>query len=73
MAVTEDVKLGHNVKIFHPDLINLYSCAIGDEAEIGDFVEKASLKKLSNEEVKTDNFTDGSVICAIGKRYLWLR
>ncbi|MEH1863685.1 MAG: acyltransferase [Nostoc sp.] len=39
MAVNDDVKLGINVKIFHPDLVNLYGCAIGDETKIGTFVE----------------------------------
>jgi UDP-2-acetamido-3-amino-2,3-dideoxy-glucuronate N-acetyltransferase len=39
MPVTEDVKLGQNVKIFHPDLVNLYGCTIGDETKIGTFVE----------------------------------
>ncbi|MCK1295187.1 acyltransferase [Bradyrhizobium sp. 30] len=35
----EDVKLGSDVKIFHPDLVNLYGCTIGDETRIGTFVE----------------------------------
>ncbi|MFN6561194.1 MAG: acyltransferase [Nostoc sp. ChiSLP01] len=39
MAVNDDVKLGTNVKIFHPDLVNLYGCAIGDDTKIGAFVE----------------------------------
>lgn len=39
MVVTNDVKLGCNVKIFHPNLVNLYGCAIGDETKIGTFVE----------------------------------
>lgn len=34
-----DVKLGQNVKIFHPELVNLYSCQIGDDTKIGVFVE----------------------------------
>ena len=38
MVVT-DVKLGKNVKIFQPDLVNLYGCTIGDETKIGAFVE----------------------------------
>jgi acetyltransferase-like isoleucine patch superfamily enzyme len=39
MAVTNDVQLGNHVKIFHPDLVNLYGCMIGDETKIGTFVE----------------------------------
>ncbi len=39
MPVNDDVKLGSNVKIFHPDLVNLYGCTIGDETKIGTFVE----------------------------------
>ena len=33
------VLLGHNVRIFHPQLVNLYGCAIGDDSRIGTFVE----------------------------------
>lgn len=39
MAVSETVRLGKNVKIFHPELVNLYGCTIGDETKIGTFVE----------------------------------
>jgi acetyltransferase-like isoleucine patch superfamily enzyme len=39
MPVAEDVKLGQNVKIFQPDLVNLYGCTIGDDTKIGAFVE----------------------------------
>ncbi|MDD1416849.1 N-acetyltransferase [Dolichospermum sp. ST_con] len=39
MAINDSVKLGKEVKIFHPDLVNLYSCEIGDETKIGSFVE----------------------------------
>ena len=38
MPVT-DVQLGSNVKIFHPALVNLYGCRIGDETKVGTFVE----------------------------------
>ncbi len=34
-----DVKLGTDVRVFHPDLVNLYGCQIGDETKIGTFVE----------------------------------
>lgn len=39
MSVNDDVKLGSNVKIFHPNLVNLYGCIIGNETKIGTFVE----------------------------------
>ncbi|HEX8525598.1 acyltransferase [Allosphingosinicella sp.] len=34
-----DVSLGRDVRIFQPDLVNLYGCSIGDETKIGAFVE----------------------------------
>ena len=39
MAINDNVKLGNNVKIFHPQLVNLYNCTIGDHTKIGTFVE----------------------------------
>lgn len=39
MPITNDVRLGRDVRIFHPDLVNLYGCEIGDETRIGTFVE----------------------------------
>jgi acetyltransferase-like isoleucine patch superfamily enzyme len=39
MPITPDVKLGEGVKIFHPELVNLYGCVIGDSTKIGAFVE----------------------------------
>jgi len=35
--VADDVKLGKNVKIYH--FTNLYGCEIGDDSQIGSFVE----------------------------------
>ncbi len=37
--IADDVKLGRDVKIFQPDLVNLYGCEIGDGCRIGAFVE----------------------------------
>src|ERR1044072_1603131 len=34
-----DVTLGNGVRIFQPELVNLYGCSIGDETRIGAFVE----------------------------------
>ena len=39
MPITESVVLGKDVKIFHPTLVNLYGCTIGDQTKIGAFVE----------------------------------
>jgi acetyltransferase-like isoleucine patch superfamily enzyme len=39
MPISENVELGKDVRIHHPDLVNLYGCAIGDETGIGAFVE----------------------------------
>lgn len=34
-----NVELGSDVKIFHPSLVNLYGCSIGDNTKVGTFVE----------------------------------
>ena len=39
MPVSDDVVLGRDVRIFQPDLVNLYGCALGDETRVGAFVE----------------------------------
>ena len=39
MPIAADVRLGDGVKIFQPDLVNLYGCTIGSDAKIGAFVE----------------------------------
>jgi UDP-2-acetamido-3-amino-2,3-dideoxy-glucuronate N-acetyltransferase len=39
MPIGADVKLGARVKIPHPDLVNLYGCAVGEDTRIGTFVE----------------------------------
>jgi acetyltransferase-like isoleucine patch superfamily enzyme len=35
----KNIKLGKDVIIHHPDLVNLYECEIGDRSRIGTFVE----------------------------------
>ena len=37
--ISPDVILGQGVKIFQPDLVNLYGCSIGDGTKVGAFVE----------------------------------
>ncbi len=39
MPITDSVQLGNDVRIFHPALVNLYGCRIGDGSRIGAFVE----------------------------------
>jgi acetyltransferase-like isoleucine patch superfamily enzyme len=39
MPISDNVILGREVKIFHPSLVNLYGCSVGDESKIGTFVE----------------------------------
>jgi UDP-2-acetamido-3-amino-2,3-dideoxy-glucuronate N-acetyltransferase len=46
MPIAKDVQLGREVRIFHPDLVNLYGCSIGDETKIGTFVEVQAGAKI---------------------------
>jgi UDP-2-acetamido-3-amino-2,3-dideoxy-glucuronate N-acetyltransferase len=39
MPIAANVILGPDVRIFQPDLVNLYGCSIGAETKIGAFVE----------------------------------
>jgi acetyltransferase-like isoleucine patch superfamily enzyme len=39
MPIASDVSLGKDVRIFQPELVNLYGCTIADETKIGAFVE----------------------------------
>ena len=39
MPIASDVKLGAGVRVFQPELVNLYGCTIGAETKIGAFVE----------------------------------
>jgi len=39
MPISANVVLGRDVKIFQPDLVNLYGCSVGDDTKIGAFVE----------------------------------
>ena len=34
-----NAELGKDVRIFQPDLVNIYGCRIGDETRVGPFVE----------------------------------
>lgn len=39
MPIGDDVQLGRGCQIFHPELVNLYGCTIGEETKVGTFVE----------------------------------
>lgn len=39
MPISPSTSLGQRVQVFHPDLVNLYGCTIGDDSKIGTFVE----------------------------------
>jgi acetyltransferase-like isoleucine patch superfamily enzyme len=39
MPIAPDVKLGPEVLIHHPELVNLYGCSIGARSTVGPFVE----------------------------------
>jgi UDP-2-acetamido-3-amino-2,3-dideoxy-glucuronate N-acetyltransferase len=39
MPIAADVTLGPGVRIFQPELVNLYGCSIGGDTKIGAFVE----------------------------------
>ncbi len=39
MAISENVLLGKDAVVTHPDLVNLYGCRIGEKSKIGPFVE----------------------------------
>jgi acetyltransferase-like isoleucine patch superfamily enzyme len=39
MPIASDVKLGANVTISQPELVNLYGCSVGSQTKIGAFVE----------------------------------
>ena len=55
--IKEDVKLGNNVKIYHPNLINLYGCEIGDNTKIGAFVEIQKNAKIGkNCKIQSHSF-----------------
>ncbi len=46
--IAQDVRLGHGVTIYHPDLVNLYGCEIGENCKIGAFVEIRKQVKIGN-------------------------
>jgi UDP-2-acetamido-3-amino-2,3-dideoxy-glucuronate N-acetyltransferase len=39
MPISSNVRLGKDVTIHYPELVNLYGCEVGDETKVGPFVE----------------------------------
>jgi acetyltransferase-like isoleucine patch superfamily enzyme len=39
MPIADSVRLGENVRVFQPTLVNLYGCTIGADSKVGAFVE----------------------------------
>ena len=55
--VSADVQLGEKTVIFHPDLVNLYGCRIGDGTRIGSFVEiQRDVKVGANCKISSHSF-----------------
>jgi len=48
MPIADNVTLGNGVKVFHPDLVNVYGCKIGDHTTIGPFVEIQSQVEIGS-------------------------
>ena len=44
--INDNVKLGKNVRIPQPDLVNIYGCEIGDNTMVGPFTEIAAGVKI---------------------------
>lgn len=44
--IKSDVKLGKDVMVYQPDLVNLYGCEIGDGSKVGAFVEIRKTVKI---------------------------
>ena len=79
--IKEDVKIGKETKIFHPELVNLYGCEIGKNCKIGAFVEIRKDVKIGNNVkiqafafipegvIVEDNVLIGPHVCFINDRY----
>jgi acetyltransferase-like isoleucine patch superfamily enzyme len=67
MAIANDVKLGKNVKIPYPDMVNLYGCELGNNVFVGPFVEiQKGVKIGSGSRISSHTFICEGV--SIGKK-----
>lgn len=55
MPIGKKIKIDKTVQIYHPSLVNLYGCEIGNECNIGTFVEIQKGVKIGN-KVKIQPF-----------------
>lgn len=62
MPIAKDVKLGKNTKIFHPELVNLYGCQLGDNCIVGAFVEIRKVKIGNNVKIQAGAFIPEGVL-----------
>jgi acetyltransferase-like isoleucine patch superfamily enzyme len=65
--IAPDVILGAEVRIFQPDLVNLYGCRIGDGTKIGAFVEiQKDVSVGRNCKISSHSFLCSGVVCEDG-------
>lgn len=67
MAIGSDVRLGEGVVIHHPELVNLYGCAIGEGTRVGTFVEiQADVDIGRNCKIQSHSFICSGVVIEDG-------
>lgn len=65
--ISDSVRLGRDVRIFQPDLVNLYGCTIGDGTKIGAFVEIQAGASIGNDcKISSHSFICEGVIIGSG-------
>ena len=65
--IASDVRLGEKVVVYHPDLVNLYGCEIGEGCKIGSFVEiRRDVKIGRNVKIQAFAFIPEGVIIEDG-------
>jgi len=61
--IDSDVSLGRNVRIFAPELVNIFGCEIGDDTFIGPFVEITRGVRIGkNCKIESHSFICDSVV-----------
>ena len=61
--IDDDVILGKNVRIFNPDMVNIFGCEIGDNSFVGPFVEITRNTKIGkNCIIESHSFLCDSVV-----------
>lgn len=75
--IRDDVKLGKDVRIPMPDLVNLYGCEVGDGTKIGPFVEiQKGAKVGKNCKISSHTFVCGGVTigddCFVGHGVMFI-